>query len=127
MNVKVNINIPRIMQRVGANKRKAQRALDAAILKDSAQFVPVQTGTLERSGILGTTIGSGLVVYNAPYAKAQYYGISTNNTTQTSRFMSHATNKHPRATRLWFEVAKAQYLPKWIQIVQNILIGKQEQ
>ena len=127
MNVKVNINISKIMQKVGANKRQAQRALDAAVLKDSAPFVPFQTGNLEKSGILGTTIGSGLIVYNAPYARAQYYGISTNNSTRTSHFMSHSTNKHPRATRLWFEFAKAQYLPRWIQIVQDIIVGRQEQ
>ncbi|MDR2426482.1 MAG: minor capsid protein [Endomicrobium sp.] len=116
MNVKVNINISKVMQKVGANKRQSQRALDAAVLKDSAPFVPFQTGNLEKSGILSTTIGSGLVVYNAPYARAQYYGL-----------FNHSKNKHSRATRLWFEFAKAQYLTRWIQIVQEILYGKKEQ
>ncbi|WP_242857184.1 hypothetical protein [Fusicatenibacter saccharivorans] len=35
--------------------------------------MPFQTGMLEKSGKLGTTVGSGLVEYIAPYARMQYY------------------------------------------------------
>lgn len=52
---------------------KAQMFLDNAILKGTEKYTPLLTGTLIKSGILGTDIGSGLVQWIAPYAKAQYY------------------------------------------------------
>ncbi len=81
----------------------AQRWLDNEVLKDTAPFVPRVTGELERSGIAGTKIGSGLLVYNKAYAKAQYYGN-----------FNHSKQAHPKATRRWFHAAKAIYRPKWI-------------
>ena len=38
--------------------------------------MPLQTGMLEKSGKLGTEIGSGEVNYIAPYAADQYYNTS---------------------------------------------------
>jgi len=40
----------------------------------SEPYTPRLTGTLVRSGILGTDIGSGKVQWIAPYARYQYYG-----------------------------------------------------
>jgi hypothetical protein len=51
----------------------AQRFVDSEVLRLSEPFVPLQTGMLVKSGILGTEIGSGEVAWIAPYAKAQYY------------------------------------------------------
>ena len=52
----------------------AQKVVDSAVLRYSAPYVPLETGTLNRSGVLGTKIGSGEVVWNAPYARFLYYG-----------------------------------------------------
>lgn len=122
-NIKVDINIAKVMRRVGANKERAQKVLDSTVLKDCSRFVPFQTGNLEGSGIRGTVIGSGLIVYSAPYARYQYYGISSSAKTQTSRFITYSKNKHPEATRLWFEAAKKVCLAKWAGIVQKIMVG----
>lgn len=51
----------------------AQRFVDSEILRLSEPFTPLQTGMLVKSGTLGTDVGSGLVQWIAPYAKAQYY------------------------------------------------------
>ena len=51
----------------------AQKFVDSEVLRLSEPFTPLLTGTLIKSGILGTDIGSGLVQWIAPYAKAQYY------------------------------------------------------
>ena len=51
----------------------AQRFVDSEVLRLSEPFIPLQTGMLVKSGILGTDVGSGLVEWIAPYAKAQYY------------------------------------------------------
>lgn len=52
---------------------RAQRYVDSEVLRLSEPYVPLQTGMLIKSGILGTDVGSGEVQWIAPYAKPQYY------------------------------------------------------
>ncbi|MDE7138705.1 MAG: minor capsid protein [Ruminococcus sp.] len=52
---------------------KAQYYVDSEILRRSDPLVPFKTGKLKESGIFGTKKGSGIVKYNAPYAKKQYF------------------------------------------------------
>lgn len=73
---------------------KKQEIIDSEVLRRCSPMVPKQTGTLERSGTLGTVIGSGEVQYIAPYARAQYY-----NTSQTRSYDS-------RRGGMWFERMK---------------------
>ena len=54
--------------------KEAQKIIDMDVLKFNARYIPFQTGALNHSGELGTEIGSGRVVYNAPYARYMYYG-----------------------------------------------------
>jgi len=56
-----------------ANYSRAQKILDSEILRGTDPYIPLRTGVLIKSGILGTKIGSGLVQWIAPYAKAQYF------------------------------------------------------
>jgi hypothetical protein len=113
MKVEVKIFYDRIRSKVSGNKERAQKVLDMTVIKDSSRFVPFQTGTLEKSAMESSRIGTGLVVYNTPYAKRQYYGE-----------FEHGKNKHPQATRLWFEAAKAENLEKWIRIAQEMIRGE---
>lgn len=53
--------------------QKAQFFVDNEVLRLSSPYIPLLTGVLEKSGILGTYVGSGKVEWIAPYAKAQYY------------------------------------------------------
>lgn len=95
--------------RIAAGAERAQAWLDNEVLKDSTPFVPRLSGELERSGIAGTRIGRGMIVYNKVYAAAQYYG-----------GFSHSTQAHSGATRLWFETAKAINKDKWIRGVKRL-------
>jgi hypothetical protein len=52
---------------------QAQRFVDSEVLRLSEPYIPLLTGMLIKSGILGTEIGSGLVQWIAPYARPQYY------------------------------------------------------
>ena len=52
---------------------KGQAIMDSTVLKGCDKYVPMKTGMLKKSGILGTFIGKGEVHYIAPYAKWQYY------------------------------------------------------
>lgn len=51
----------------------AQKYVDSEVLRLSEPYTPLRTGMLVKSGDLGTDIGSGLVEWIAPYARAQYY------------------------------------------------------
>ncbi len=53
---------------------KAQKYVDNTVLRLSEPYTPLITGTLIKTGILGTIIGSGEIVYLAPYAHKVYYG-----------------------------------------------------
>lgn len=72
-----------------------QEIIDSEVLRRCAPMVPKRTGALEKSGTLGTVIGSGEVKYIAPYARPQYY-----NTSQTRSY-------DPRRGGMWFERMKA--------------------
>ena len=50
---------------------KKQEIIDSEVLRLCAPMVPKRTGALERSGTLGTVIGSGEVKHIAPYARRQ--------------------------------------------------------
>lgn len=80
--------------RVNEVLSRKQEIIDSKVLRLCAPMVPKRTGALERSGTLGTVIGSGEVQYIAPYARAQYY-----NTSQTRSYDA-------RRGGMWFERMK---------------------
>jgi len=82
----------------------AQRYLDSEVLRTCEPYVPLLTGMLIKSGMVGTDIGSGEVAWIAPYAKAQYY---------SARKPGSTTG--PLRGPQWFERAKAEYKHDWIR------------
>lgn len=50
-----------------------QQYVDNEVLKHCTKYIPLITGDLILSGIRGTDIGSGEVIYNSIYAKKRYY------------------------------------------------------
>lgn len=58
--------------------KPVQRFVDSEILRKAEPYVPMQSGSLKRSGITGTKIGSGIIRYTAPYAKKRYRIAKTN-------------------------------------------------
>lgn len=81
--------------RMNKTLNSKQEIIDSEVLRRCAPMVPKRTGALEKSGTLGTVIGSGEVKYIAPYARPQYY-----NTSQTRSY-------DPRRGGMWFERMKA--------------------
>lgn len=87
----------------------AQKWVDNEVLANCEKFIPLRTGMLIKSGILGTDAGSGSVQWIAPYARYQYY----------------ATRKPGSVTGLlrgpyWFERAKTIYKRSWIEGARRI-------
>lgn len=80
-----------------ARYSRAQMFLDSEVLRLSSAYVPIRTSMLQKSGILGTVIGSGTVQWIAPYSKKQYYD------TADTRFYDALRGGH------WFERMKADH------------------
>lgn len=74
---------------------RVQEYVDSEVLRMCSPRVPFKSGMLEKSGILGTEIGSGEVDYIAPYAANQYY-----NTSESRSY-------DPQRGAQWFERMKA--------------------
>lgn len=51
---------------------QAQRFVDSEVLRLSDPLVPMDDGKLKDSGTINTRIGTGLVRYVTPYARAMY-------------------------------------------------------
>lgn len=105
------INTASCLNRFDGYYQKAQKWLDNEVLKDSDEYVPMDTGNLRNSGISGTKVGSGEVVYNAPYAKKMYYG----------KHYNFSKDKHPKACAQWFEKAKATKKDAWVKGANKII------
>lgn len=110
---KIVINTAACVSRFHPRFKQAQMFLDSEVLKDSAPYVPMRSGNLMRSGQSGTTIGSGEVKYNAPYARKMYYG----------KHFRFSKDKHPQACAQWFEKSKATKKKNWIAGVNKIVKG----
>ena len=80
--------------------KQAQKIVDSEVLRRCDPLIPMDTGMLKKSGILGTVVGSGEVIYQAPYARNQYYTNSGNG--------NH--NKSGLRGPFWFERMKANEL-----------------
>jgi len=61
-------------QKWSARYSNAQKYVDSEVLRLCEPYLPFRTGMLIKLGILGTTIGSGTVVWLGPYARFLYYG-----------------------------------------------------
>lgn len=107
-NTKIVLDEAAIKARYEADLKKAQAPLDAMVLQDSNYFVPLKTGTLQKSGIINTRIGSGEVIWRTPYARRLYY-----------EYTKPAHQANPNACAKWFEAAKARWLDKWVKLVNE--------
>ena len=107
--VKGNFNEAATRARLKAAVKRAQMKLDTQVITDSNYFVPKDTTTLEKSAVINTVIGSGLIKWKTPYARSQYYGDG----------FDHSKQRNPNACAKWFEAAKARWLDKWRKLVND--------
>lgn len=86
---------------------KAQKYVDMQVIRLCNPYTPKDTGSLIRSAILGTVIGSGKVVYNCIYARKQYYEGKSNS----------------MRGRRWFARMKADRRTEILKGLKNIVNG----
>ncbi len=76
---------------------RVQVFIDNGVIKGIEPYTPLRTSMMIKSLQLGSVIGSGLIRYLAPYAKAQYYRGRVAGTSTTGALRG----------RLWFARWKA--------------------
>ena len=81
---------------------KVQKVVDSEVLRRSDKYVPFLSGNLKKSGITGTKIGSGEVVYNAIYSHKNYY--------ENKGMGKQGTASGGLRGKFWFERMKADHL-----------------
>lgn len=104
---KTHFDIGKYQNRV----KEAQRQLDEAVLEDSNEFIPMQSGALAGSGHGASSIGEGLVAWQKVYAPRLYYNPQYN----------FSRDVNPKAGGLWFENAKSNYMEQWVELVKRVL------
>lgn len=109
--VKGNFDTQAAKTRISAAIHKAQMKLDAQVLADSNFYCPLKEGDLQKSAIINTVIGSGLVKWCTPYAHSQYHRLD----------FDHSQQKNPNACAKWFEAAKARKMEQWRKLVDDTI------
>lgn len=107
--VKANFRDAETKARISAAIHRAQMRLDQQVITDSNYYCPLKTGTLQKSAIINTVIGSGLVKWRTPYARRQYYGVN----------FDRSKDPNPNACAKWFETAKARKSKDWEKLVND--------
>lgn len=111
---KTRVQMPDLDKKVSGAMAHGQKILDSQALKDSNYFIPADTWNLRDSSLIHTKVGSGLLVWNTPYASALYWNPQYN----------FSEDKNPNASGLWFEEAKAKYLDDWLKQAQKAVRSK---
>ena len=108
-NVKSTLKEAGIKSDIEGKIQQQQKYFDALVLQDSNFFCPIKTGTLQKSAIINSRIGTGEIVWRTDYARQQYYGVN----------FGHSKKLNPNACAKWFEAAKARWLKKWVRFVNE--------
>ena len=107
-NVKSTLKESEIKSDIESKIHKQQKYFDALVLQDSNYFIPIKTGTMEKSSQINTRLGTGEIVWRTPYVRRQYYD-----------YHKSPYQKNPNACGKWFEAAKARWIEKWVRFVNE--------
>ena len=115
---------------------RVQRFIDQRVIDGCQPYVPASPDrTLESSAQVSTEVGSGLVIWNTPYARYQYYGfVMTDEAGRTwvgpgerkpivtDRPLDYDTAQNPLAGSYWFERMKADRLNEILDEARRVMI-----
>ena len=89
--------------------QQAQRYVDNEVLRRCDPLTPRLKGELISSGVRATSIGSGIVQYNSPYARYQYYGkVMIGRAPKTVTSIPLTYTDAPNRGAKWFERMKTK-------------------
>ena len=110
MAVKISIDRSRVAARIKAGKMSMIAAVAEQALSDSNEHCKFYTGDLRKSSATASDPQNGLLVWNTPYARRQYY-TGTPNTSKK--------DGNPKATLQWCETARNENGDEWQRIAQR--------
>lgn len=140
ISAKLNVNLEQndLLAAYGLEKGgRVQRFIDQKVIDGCTPYVPASPDrTLEFSAQVSTEIGGGLVVWNTPYARYQYYGfVMTDEAGRTwvgpgetkpvitDRPLTYDTSQNPMVGPHWFERSKADNLTEWLDEARRVMIN----
>jgi len=117
METKITFDTAQVTKNINTRISMAQKKLDAQVMKDSNYYCPMDSGDLQRS-VLGSTLGSGLLVWSKDYAK-KMYNFLTDKLSDEVASSKLSKENNINASVKWFEVAKSRKLASWIKLVDD--------
>lgn len=115
---------------------RVQWALDQAVIKYTRPYVPASPDrTMEFSADASYEPGSGMIIYNTPYARYQYYGVVMTDELGrtwvgagetkpiiTDRPLQYDTAQNPLAGAFWVERMKADHMEDIMQEIRRVML-----
>ena len=111
MPVKVFIDRHKVEHRIEYGFKKGLGMLANEILNDMNEYCKMDNGGLIASSYTHSKLDEGLIVWETPYARRQYYEIKT----------AIKDNGKPNATWKWGHVAKKKHMHQWERQAQRLL------
>lgn len=134
MSATFKFNVPEIMGKVEAASQEALAIMGEQVLMDSNYYCKLDQGMLVASSLVGTTVSfsdcnlpeptdlelpncegsnleSGVITWDTPYAKRQYY-LENAHTYK---------DKNPNAQMMWYEKAKDIHGKQWLTVYKKAL------
>ena len=112
MPVKIVFDKTRCVARITNTFNSKLGLLSAEILNDCNQYCKEDTGMLVASSYIHSRLAEGILIWQTPYAKRQYWEIRT-----------AYPDVNPQATWKWCEAAKRNCLDKWSRQAQRLTEG----
>ena len=105
--MRLNIDEGAVIAKINGAWKKGLPMLTNEVLRDCNEFCKFDTGALRASAQTATDFANGIVRWNTPYARRQYWGIPT--------------AYEPGTCWQWCEAAKGAYNQRWADQAQKIL------
>lgn len=106
--VRINISESAVAAKVQGAFQKGLYALSTEILEDCNAYCKEADGTLKESAEIHSIREKGLLIWQTPYARRQYWAIRT-----------AYKDKNPNATWKWCEVAKKHRVLRWKKLAEK--------
>lgn len=119
--------VEQIMKKCGVDEGgKVQKYIDQFVLEQSEPYIPHKSGNLVTSGTNATKIGSGQVIWNAPYAHYMYEGLLMISPTTGSSWANKGEQKIYKepSTILNYHSGDSNRKEKWFD---RMMINKKEE
>lgn len=105
--MKVTFNMSAVKERIESAGQKAVFIVVQQALKDCNYYCKQDTSELIDSSILHSDFEKGILIWQTPYARYQYYLDDTRK------------DKNPNASKMWAHVAFAKHKKEWFDVMKN--------